>query len=48
MTLCPRRAVPAARHEFVYLFTPQYAEGATAANSAPAAMAQPGRGRSGR
>lgn len=31
-------------YEFVYLFTPQYAEGATAANSAPAAMAQPGRG----
>jgi kynurenine formamidase len=32
-------------YEFVYLTTPQYAEGATAGNAPPAALGQPGRGR---
>ena len=31
-------------YEFVYLTTPQYAQGATASNTPPAALGQPGRG----
>ena len=31
-------------YEFVYLTTPQYAQGATAGNAPPAALGQPGRG----
>ena len=35
-------------YEFVYIVTPQFAEGATAGNTPPAALARPSRKRSGR